>query len=76
MRVSWLRRFAGRGLLRQRLHHRVRPIGECPRCGGMLLVSTECWLDAERVVTEHLQHCRLVRAVPETGAPVAFLRPA
>jgi hypothetical protein len=47
----------GRTLLRGRLRRRARPLGDCPRCGHALEGSTECWFDADRVMTEHMQSC-------------------
>src|SRR5436190_23904394 len=47
----------GRTLLRGRLRRRARPLGDCPRCGHALEASTECWFDADRVMTEQLQSC-------------------
>jgi len=41
-----------------------RPIGDCPRCGQMLEGSTECWFDAESIVTEHLLTCPVPQAAP------------
>jgi hypothetical protein len=52
---SFLRRMLGRSLLRGR-HLRARPIGECPLCGHTL-EGSEDWLDAERVMGEHLRDC-------------------
>jgi hypothetical protein len=56
MHASWIRRLIGRSLLRERQHMRERPFGACPSC-GTTLVAAEDWLDAERVVTEHLLTC-------------------
>ena len=78
MRRSWLRRILGRSLLRERLPLRARPLGECPRCGRTLLGPSEDWLDAERLVTDHLMLCEPaaeVREAPERR-PRVVLRPA
>ena len=56
MHGSWIRRLVGRSLLRERQRVRERPFGACPSC-GTTLVAAEDWLDAERVVTEHLLSC-------------------
>jgi len=64
MRGSWIRRVIGRSLLRERPHLRTRwIIGECPRCGRELEGSSDCWFDADRVITEHLQTCERDRPV-------------
>jgi hypothetical protein len=57
MRGRWHRLLGGRSLLRVRAVRGTHPIGDCPRCGDPLTAATEDWLDAERVVTEHLQSC-------------------
>jgi hypothetical protein len=79
MRRSWLRRILGRSLLRERLPLRARPLAECPRCGLTLLGASEDWLDAERLVTDHLMVCEPVATVHEE-APArrrrVVLRPA
>jgi len=67
----------GRSLLRERLPLRARPLGECQRCGRMLLGATDDWLDAERVVTDHLLSCELPGPVQhEAARPRILLRPA
>ena len=78
MRGSWIRRLIGRSLLRARQRVRPRPFGECPAC-GTTLVSSDEWLDAERVVTEHLRICErdaAVRIVHPTQRSRPMLRPA
>jgi hypothetical protein len=77
MRRTWLRRVMGRSLLRERLPLRARPLGECPRCGRTLLGSSEDWLDAENLVTDHLRACDRPAPVREPAArPRVVLRPA
>ena len=77
MRRSWLRRMMGRSVLRERLPLRARPLGDCPRCGRTLLGATANWLDAERVVTDHLLGCELPAPVRhEVARPRVVLRPA
>jgi hypothetical protein len=68
----------GRSLLRERLPLRDRPLGDCPRCGRTLLGPSEDWLDAERLVTDHLMLCEDAAAVHETpvSRPRVVLRPA
>ena len=68
----------GRSLLRERLRLRARPLGECPRCGRTLLGPSEDWLDAERLVTDHLTVCEPAAAVREAPdhRPRVALRPA
>jgi hypothetical protein len=67
----------GRSLLRERLPLRTRPLGECPRCGRTMLGATDDWVDAERVVTDHLLACELqVPVQREVARPRAILRPA
>ena len=75
---AWIRRLMGRSLLRERQHLRARPFGDCPDC-GTTLVSSDDWLDAERVVTEHLRTCEregAVRMVRPPHRPRPLLRPA
>ena len=78
MRRSWLRRLMGRSLLRERVPLRERPLGACPRCGRTLLGPSEDWLDAERLVTDHLMVCERAAARHEAPArrPRVVLRPA
>jgi len=65
----------GRSLLRERPLLRARPLEECPRCGRTLLRATDDWLDAERVVTDHLQACEPEAPVRhEEARPLALLR--
>ena len=68
----------GRSLLRERLPLRARPLGDCPRCGRTLLGATDDWLDAERVVTDHLLACEQVEVSVqcEPARPRVVLRPA
>jgi hypothetical protein len=73
MRGRWSRLLGGRSLLRERAVRGAHPIGDCPRCGDPLTAPTECWLDAERVVTEHLQSCP-GRVVEETAPPIETSR--
>lgn len=56
MLVSWVRQLLGRGLLRRRARHRACTLGACPRCGRPL-GAREDWLEAERLVSEHLARC-------------------
>jgi hypothetical protein len=68
----------GRSLLRERQHVRSRPFGDCPACGATLVASDD-WLDAERVVTEHLRTCEhdaAVRVARPERRPRPILRPA
>lgn len=77
MHRSWIRRVLGRSLLRERLPLRARPLGDCPRCGRTLLGATDDWLDAERIVTDHLLACELPAPVQhEAVRPRVVLRPA
>jgi len=52
----------GRSLLRERSSSRVRPIGRCPEC-GLPIEASEGWLDAERVVAEHVRACAMSQSV-------------
>lgn len=76
MRGSWIRKLTGRSLLRERRHRRALPLGECPRCGQLLEVSTDCWLDAERVMLEHESICEVstivdvIPSAPRSPRPV------
>jgi hypothetical protein len=79
MRTSWIRRVMGRSLLRRRSRQRTTAVGDCPRCGSVVLGATECWLDAERILTEHLRTCdpgAAVPAPPRSGRVRGLLRHA
>jgi hypothetical protein len=67
MRASWWRKMVGRSLLRDRAGRRSCPIGECPSCGANLHGPSD-WLDADRVMTDHLLLCATRRA--PTPAPL------
>jgi hypothetical protein len=74
MRASWIRQLVGRGVLRKRLRRRACSVGTCPRCGSVLFGLTEDWLDAERVMSRHLEGCSVATPATTGGGAVRPMR--